>query len=164
MASKRRWLFLGLLLVLALASCGQVPASTQATPTHPSFRLLVFSRTTGFRHASIPAAIDAVRALVVEHGGAADFTEDPTRFTDATLAQYQAVVFLLTTGDVLNDAQQAAFERYIGAGGGFVGVHSASDTEYGWAWYGGLVGAYLDRVHGHSAVVRATVHIADRNH
>ena len=53
------------------------------------------------------------------------------------------VIFLCTTGDVLNDSQQAAFERYIEAGHGYVGVHSASDTEYDWAWYGGLVGAYF---------------------
>ena len=53
------------------------------------------------------------------------------------------MIFLCTTGDVLDEAQQGAFERYIQAGGGYAGIHSASDTEYDWAWYGGLVGAYF---------------------
>jgi type 1 glutamine amidotransferase len=135
-----------------------------APATSPVFRLLVFSRTTAFRHASIPAAITALGQLAAEHQVSVDFTEDPTCFTDATLAQYQAVVFLLTTGNVLDGDQQAAFERYIRKGGGYVGVHSASDTEYGWAWYGGLVGAYFDRVHGHSTVVQATLHVVNRTH
>jgi len=127
-------------------------------------KLLVFSKTAGFRHASIPAAKMALEKLAAEHNVAADFTEDATAFTDANLAQYSAVVFLLTTGDVLDDSQQLAFERYIRAGGGYVGVHSASDTEYDWAWYGGLVGAYFDRVHGHSKVVQATLYVVDRTH
>ena len=170
-----RWLFLALFpLLLSLAGCGQQAATTSPMATctagscstapaaTPAFRLLVFSRTAAFRHASIPAAIAALRQLAAQHQVSADFTEDPTRFTDATLAQYQAVVFLLTTGNVLDADQQAAFERYIRRGGGYVGVHSASDTEYGWSWYGGLVGAYFDRVHGHSAVVQATLHVVDR--
>ena len=74
---------------------------------------------------------------------AVDATEDAAAFTDANLARYDVVVWLTTTGDVLTDAQQAAFERYIRAGGGYAGIHAASDTEYDWAWYGGLVGAYF---------------------
>ena len=70
-------------------------------------------------------------------------TEDAAVFTEAGLAPYEAVVWLSTTGDVLNDAQQTAFEAYIDGGGGFAGVHSASDTEYGWPFYGDLVGAYF---------------------
>ena len=61
-------------------------------------------------------------------------------FNDSTLKNYSAVIFLCTTGDVLNYLQEAAFERYIQAGGGFVGVHAATDTEYDWGWYGRLVG------------------------
>ncbi len=127
-------------------------------------KLLVFSKTGGFRHQSIPAAKAALRQLAAEHNFAADFTEDATIFTGANLAQYNAVIFLLTTGEILNAAQQAAFERYIRAGGGYIGIHSASDTGYNWPWYGGLVGAYFDRVHGHSAVVQATVHVVDSTH
>lgn len=127
-------------------------------------KLLVFSKTGAFRHASIKDAIAALRKLAAQHNVAADFTEDASVFTDENLRQYNAVVFLLTTGHILDDNQQAAFERYIEAGGGYVGVHSASDTEYDWAWYGKLMGAYFDRIHGHSSVTQATIHVIDRTH
>ena len=107
------------------------------------FRVLVFSRTTGFRHDSIPAGIAAIKQLGTAHDFQVDATEDPSVFNDAALAHYEAVVFLSTTGDPLNDTQQAAFERYIRAGGGYVGIHAAADTEYTWTWYGKLVGAYF---------------------
>jgi type 1 glutamine amidotransferase len=123
--------------------------------------VLVFSRTTGFRHAAIPTAVAAVIHLGDEHGYLVDATEDAGAFTDVNLARYRAVVFLLTTGNVLDEAQQAAFERFIRAGGGFAGGHSASDTEYGWTWYGQLVGAYF---RGHPAVQPAVVRIEDAGH
>ena len=97
----------------------------------------------GFRHDSIPAGIAAIKQLGTEHNFQVDATEDPSIFNDAALAHYQVVVFLSTTGDPLNDTQQAAFERYIRGGGGYVGIHAAADTEYTWTWYGKLVGAYF---------------------
>jgi hypothetical protein len=121
----------------------------------------VFSKTAAFRHASIPAAITALRSLGRTHGVQLDFSEDASVFTSENLARYAAVIFLLTTGTVLTGAQARAFEGYIHAGGGYVGIHSASDTEYSWPWYGRLLGAYFDRVHGHSGVVSATVHVVD---
>jgi uncharacterized protein len=127
-------------------------------------RILVFSKTDGFRHASIKDGKVALQKLATEHNFTVDFTEDANAFTDVNLARYNAVVFLLTTGTILDGNQKAAFERYIRAGGGYVGVHSASDTEYIWSWYGGLVGAYFDRIHGHSKVVQATIHVVDRTH
>jgi type 1 glutamine amidotransferase len=121
-----------------------IPASAIATADDgPRFKALVFSKTAAFRHGSIPTGVAAVKQLGAEHNFAVDATEDAAAFTDANLAQYDVVIFLSTTGDVLNDTQQAAFERYIQAGGGYTGIHSASDTEYDWAWYGGLVGAYF---------------------
>jgi len=90
-----------------------------------------------------------------------DATEHPAVFDDALLAPYRAVVFLLTTGDVLDPKQQAAFEYYIRAGNGYVGVHSASDTEYDWPWYGALVGAYFA---SHPAIQMATIHVEDLSH
>ena|SRR5690349_703798 len=132
-------------------------ASAASAPA-PAPRVLVFTKTTGFRHSSIPVAIQAVRDLGAKNGFDVDATEDGDDFIDANLQRYAAVVFLLTTGDVLNDAQQAAFERYIRAGHGWVGVHSAADTEYDWPWYGSLLGAYfLD----HPAIQQATVLVAD---
>jgi plastocyanin len=100
----------------------------------PLDNVLVFSKTGGFRHDSIPAGIQAIQQL----GAANDFTvtatEDASVFTDANLAQYDVVTFLSTTGEVLDAGQQAAFERYIQGGGGFAGIHAASDTEYSWPW------------------------------
>ena len=92
-----------------------------------------------------------------------DASEDSAAvFTDAFLAHYDAVVFLSTTGDPLNDTQQAAFERYIRGGGGYAGIHAAADTEYTWTWYGKLVGAYF-RNHP-AGTPTATVHIEDTDH
>ena len=107
------------------------------------FSALVFSKTAGFRHGSIPAGVAAIQQLGEEHGFAVDHTEDSTAFTEENLANYDVVVWLSTTGDVLNDEQQGAFEQYIQDGGGYAGIHAASDTEYDWPWYGELVGAYF---------------------
>jgi cytochrome c len=115
----------------------------------------------GFRHDSIPEGIAAIRALGSEHGFTVDDTEDAGRFTDATLARYKAIVFLSTTGDILDRDQKAAFERYMRSGGGFVGIHSASDTEYQWPSYGRLVGTWFA---SHSQIQRATVSIEDPDH
>jgi type 1 glutamine amidotransferase len=143
-------------LVLAVALGLPAPEAGSAPPAVP--KVLVFTKTTGFRHESIPAAVQAVTALGEKNGFAVDATEDGGAFTDANLARYDAAVFLLTTGDVLDDAQQAAFERYIHAGHGWVGVHSAADTEYDWSWYGGLVGAYFQ---DHPAIQPAVLDVAD---
>jgi type 1 glutamine amidotransferase len=140
---------------LVLSGGGSTPFVTSGAD------LLVFTRTTEFRHESIPDAIAAVRGIAGESGLSVDATEDPSAFNDENLASYRAVVFLLTTGEVLNDSQQAAFERRIRAGCGFIGVHSASDTEYEWPFYGELVGAYFA---GHPEVQPAVVHVEDRAH
>jgi type 1 glutamine amidotransferase len=174
MAPKRwRWLLilLSLALALLLGACGgdgqdtlrMAPTRTPcATPARACpARLLVFSKTAEYRHPSIPAAQAAIRQMVAAHGWTADFTEDASAFTDERLARYDAVVFLLTTGDVLNADQQDAFARYIHASGGFVGIHSASDTEYDWAWYGGLVGAHNNPQQKHSSVTRGTIVVAN---
>ena len=109
----------------------------------PLSNVLVFSKTAGFRHDSIPQGIAAIQELGTANDFTVDATEDATAFTDENLAQYDVVVFLSTTGDVLDDNQQGAFERYIQGGGGFAGVHAASDTEYTWPWYGDMLGGYF---------------------
>ena len=123
--------------------------------------MLVFTKAASFRHDSIPAAVQAVRELGAQASFGVDATEDAAAFTDESLARYDAVVFLLTSGDVLPAAQQAALQRYIRRGGGFVGVHSASDTEHGWPWYLGLVGAEFQN---HPSVQQAIVDVVDRKH
>lgn len=125
------------------------------------FNVLLFSKTAGWHHESIHAGVTAVQQLAKLHDFKVFWTEDAGRvFNDKELAKYQAVIFLSTTGDVLDDGQQAAFERYIRAGGGYVGVHSASDTEYGWPWYTGLVGRMFQT---HPAVQTAVLKVEDRN-
>ena len=130
-------------------SCASSTARMTGTVTvesDPLEKVLVFSETAGFRHDSIPAGIAAIQELGAANDFAVDATEDSTQFNDANLAQYDAVIWLSTTGDVLTDEQQAAFERYIRAGNGYVGIHAAADTEYGWAWYGDLARRLL-RLH-----------------
>ena len=107
-------------------------------------RALVFSKTAGFRHDSIPAGITAHQgAGRVRRAGRSIRTEDGSLFTADVLSHYDVVIFLSTTGDVLNAAQQTAFENFIKSGKGYVGIHAASDTEYDWRWYGNLIGAYF---------------------
>lgn len=125
--------------VLVMASLALVPVTSAASPD----RVLVFTKTAGFRHDAIPTAVATLRTLATDAGMVADPTEDATAFTPQNLARYRVVVFASTTGDVLDDAQQAAMEGFIRGGGGFVGVHAAADTEYDWPWYGELVGAYF---------------------
>jgi glucose/arabinose dehydrogenase/type 1 glutamine amidotransferase len=106
-------------------------------------RVLVFSRTAGFRHPSIADAWAFFSSLPVTAGIAATLTEEPASFRDETLEQFDVVAFVNTTGDVLDGEGEAALERFVRSGRGFVGVHSAADTEYQWTWYGELVGAYF---------------------
>ena len=149
-------------LAVAGAGCGAdrrpaepapPPSATAGGAAPAGFRVLVFTRTAGFRHASITDGVAAIRRLGREHGFAVDDTPDPARIGPG-LAGYRAVVFLSTTGDLLDPGQQAALEQYLQGGGGWVGVHGAADAEYDWPWYGGLVGAWFRR---HPAVQPATV-------
>jgi cytochrome c len=148
-------------VALALAAMSLQAASARPHRTVSDFRVLVFTKTAGFRHSSIPAAVEALRDLGAQNGFTVDATEDQGTFTDTNLARYAVVAFVLTTGDVLDDARQAAFERYIRAGHGFVGVHSAADTEYSWPWYGRLLGAFFK---SHPAIQPATLDVVDRRH
>jgi type 1 glutamine amidotransferase len=127
-------LTIGLVLV---AACGQ---TTTATPK--PYRVLVFTKTTGFRHTSIDEGVAAIRALGRDHGFRVDTTADAARFIPSRLARYRAVVFLSTTGTpIAKPSERRAFEGYIQKGGGFVGVHAASDTRGKWPFYERLVGA-----------------------
>jgi type 1 glutamine amidotransferase len=146
------------LLILALAAALLCTASASSTTAPRGIRVLAFTRTAGFRHSSIPAAIAALRELSAQNDFELDATEDPAVFSDAGLARYDVVVFLLTTGDVLDAGRQAALEHWVASGGGWVGVHSASDTEYDWPWYGRLVGAYFLT---HGAIQPATIVVAE---
>ncbi|GIG00003.1 ThuA domain-containing protein [Catellatospora citrea] len=151
---RKRVLSLVAGLVTVLATTLFAPATPASAA--PLTKVLVFSKTAGFRHSSIPNGIAAIQALGSANGFTVTATEDAGQFTAANLAQFQAVIWLSTTGDVLNATQQTAFQNYIAAGGGYVGVHAAADTEYDWPWYGGLVGAYF---HSHPAIQNAQVRV-----
>ncbi|TDC45744.1 carbohydrate-binding protein [Jiangella ureilytica] len=132
----------------ATALTGGALASAVEEPTTESFDALVFSRVTNFYHDSIPAGQALIEQLGEEHGFNVTISDDPANFTDETLAQYEVVIFNNTNstpqaGALLNAGQRAAFERYIQAGGGYAGIHSASGTERDWEWYGELVGAFF---------------------
>jgi len=106
-------------------------------------RVLVFGKTAGFHHESIPKGIAAIQKLCAENNFDVNTTTDATYFNDDSLSKYASVIFLSTTGTLFNAIQRIAFERYIQAGGGYVGVHAACDAEYDWEWYHKLVGAYF---------------------
>ncbi len=98
-------------------------------------RLLVFSRTVGFRHMSIETAVSTITSMGAANGFGVDATEDPTVFSRRSLAAYDAIAFVNTTGDVLEGTQRTALERFVRRGGGWAGVHSAADTEYSNEFY-----------------------------
>ncbi|MEU0089323.1 ThuA domain-containing protein [Kribbella sp. NPDC006257] len=155
--TRRESLIAGGLLAVG-AMVGWKPVSAAAAAP---YQVLVFSKTAGFRHDSIPAGIQAIRDLGTANGFTVTASEDSNVFTGSQLAAFKAVVFLSTTGDILNDTQQAAFEAYINGGGGYVGVHAAADTEYGWPYYGQLVGAWFN---SHPAIQQVTARVEDHNH
>jgi cytochrome c len=149
-------------------ACKTSPAVTsQPTATTTEVRIprvLVFSKTTGWYHTSIPAGIAAIQKLGRENQFRVDTTKNANWFVEDSLKNYSAVIFLNTTQNVLNPEQQLAFERYIQAGGGFVGIHAAADTEYNWPWYNRLVGAYFSGHPNNPNVRQATVEVLDATH
>jgi type 1 glutamine amidotransferase len=154
MKTKNLPVFHILLVIVVMLVSGHASAKKK--------KVLVFSKTTGFRHAS---AIEAGKKAILQFGPANNFLVDTTEnadlFTAANLKQYAAVIFLCTTGDILNDEQQRAFEQFIKAGGGFMGLHSSADTEYDWPWFGELNGAYFK---SHPKQQEAVFNIVDTNH
>lgn len=150
---RTRLLRLGLGSALVLAGCWSAAqpaddASRFPTADHEELdaegvRVLMFTKTAGFRHDSIPTSKGVMTALAEAHGFELTISEDASVFTKGLLSSFDVVMFASTTGEILNAAQRGALEGFIATGGGFVGVHAASDTLYDWPWYGELVGAYF---------------------
>ncbi|MCW2120734.1 ThuA domain-containing protein [Flavobacterium sp. 7A] len=115
--------------------------NASASKVTDSKSILIFSKTAGFRHTSIPKGIAALQKMDEEQGWKMQFSEDANLFTPETLSNFQMVLFLNTTGDILNSEQEKAFEKFINNGGSFVGVHAATDTEYEWPFYAEMIGA-----------------------
>lgn len=150
-----------LLHTLATLLVGLVSGAAQSIPGG-GFSALVFSKTLMFRHASITNGIAAIKKLGAENQFQVQATEDASWFTPTNLAKYKVVIFLSTSGDILNDEQQEAFREFIERGGGWVGIHAAVAgdvaTEGGWPWYGEALCA---RFTNHSAIVEATIEVED---
>jgi len=147
------WILSVIMMTSVIVGCS---SSKKTTP-----RVLVFAKYAAWYHKSIPNGIAAIQKLGVENGFIVDTTTSTVYFNEDSLKNYSAVIFLNNTGDVLNYDEEVAFERYIQAGGGFVGIHSASDTEYSWLWYGRLVGAYF---RNHPKEQNAKLIVKDKTH
>jgi len=124
-------------------------------------RVLVFSKTNGFRHSSIAIAKTTLIKMGFDNNFQVDTSENDKYIQEDSLKNYSAIVFLHTTGNFLNNYQEADLERYIQSGGGFVGIHAASDAEYDWGWYGRLVGGYFE---SHPKNQEAVLKINDNTH
>lgn len=145
--------------VIAVNAGGKKHGETMSPQQVP--RILVFAKTLGYHHASIADGLIAIRKLGKENNFLVDTTTNAAYFNDDSLKHYAAVIFLSTTGNVLDSGQQAAFERFIENGGGFAGIHSAADTEYDWPWYNKLLGAYFL---SHPKQQTAVAVVKDKNH
>lgn len=168
-------------LIIGLISCDKSATTPTAKVTSSSVskapslfnsdirdaRVLVFTKTKGWRHDSIPAGIAAIQKIATDNFFTLTVTEDADTFTDAQLSQYNAIVFLNTSLDVLDEDHQIAMERFIQAGGGFVGIHAAADTEWegDWYWYRKLVGAvFKNHPSQPSNIQSARVDVVDTKH
>lgn len=154
--------FCSICLMSSIWACTSNPESARLEEEEP--RVLVFSKTAGWYHESIPSGIAAIQQMGAENKFRVDTTKNAAYFHDDSLKNYGAVVFLSTTLDVLDREQERAFERYIQSGGGFVGIHAAADTEYDWPWYNKLVGAYFLSHPNDPNVRQATVEVRDTTH
>lgn len=131
-------------------------------PKKKNIKIMVFSHTKGFRHKSIEPGVEALKKLGKENGYTIVHTENPADFNDKNLKQFKVLLFLNPTGNgVFNEEQKLAFQKYIRKGGGFVGVHAASDCNYDWDWYGKMVGGYFE---SHPKIQNAKLDILDDNH
>src|SRR5882757_9626521 len=123
-------------------------------------RVLIFCKTNGYHHASIAAGTAAIQKLGEQNGFDVDVTTDSTQFRYKILKKYAALIFLSPTGKVFGPEEEKGLQEYIKHGGGFVGIHAATDCEYNWQWYGDLVGGYFK---SHPKQQQARFNIIDKN-
>ncbi|MEO6313634.1 MAG: ThuA domain-containing protein [Chitinophagaceae bacterium] len=135
---------------------------TACKTTNENYRVLVFSKTEGYRHAAaIAAGQNALFQLAAIHHFSIDTTEDAGRFNEDTLKKYSAVILLDISGAVFNEEQRVNFKRFVQAGGGVLAIHASADAERDWPWYNKLIGAYFDT---HPPVQNGMFYTADKNH
>ncbi len=158
---KRRWLAALAGIAVAVPLAAAAPATAHPGHQADDYQVLVFTKTDGERRASIDKGVNAIRGLGAANHFTIDVSQNSTVFTADNLANYRAVVFLNTTGDVLTTPQETAFQQYVTAGGGYVGVHAAAETEPDWTFYRGLVGT---GVSGVASTGAAPIEVTDRAH
>jgi type 1 glutamine amidotransferase len=129
MTQKLIYPFIFLLLSFSVAVQGQ-----------KQFKALLVTTTNGWHHESLHYGVVALKKLAEKNNFDVMLMENPKFINDKNLAAFQVIIFLNTTGDILDTASEKALERFIQSGKGFVGIHSATDTEYDWEWYTKLVG------------------------
>jgi TonB family protein len=122
--------------------------------------ILAFSKTAD-KHESIKAGQKALRELAAVNNFDIDFSEDSTVFNDAALSKFNVILFLNTSGNILDENGEKAFQKFIHNRGGFVGLHGALDTEYDWEWYGKLIGTHCK---GSEETHKAVVRVINKNH
>ena len=150
-----------LCLAAALGPAATPAAAAPDGPNRVQYKVLVFTKATAEQHASTAAGAEAIKALGKEHRFVVQVTNKTDRFNDEDLASYRVIVFLNTSGDVLSDEQQAVFERWFKNGGGFLGFHSAIETEPDWTFLSDILGT---RATGQAELDEATIKVADRVH
>lgn len=150
-----------LIFALAISFINRSSKANKSQTEPDSSSILIFTKTEGYRHQSIPTGVETVEEIASQNDLSTVHTEDATYFQPDSLANFDIVLFLSTTGDILNEQQQKAFKQFIQNDGGFVGIHAASDTEYDWPWYGEMVGAYFE---SHPEIQEATITVVDKNH
>jgi uncharacterized protein len=136
----------------------QIIFSLNLMAQQKQFKVLLITTTRGWHHESLHSGVIAIKEMGVKNFFDVVLFEDPNGFTDKFVEQFQAIIFLNTTGNIFDSTQQKVMERFIQAGKGFVGIHSASDTEYGWEWYTKLVGRMFKI---HPAIQTAALNILD---
>jgi type 1 glutamine amidotransferase len=153
------------LLTVAISALGLAGAAGAAAKAH----ILVYSGSTGYRHESIPAAVEALKAIGAKAGYVVDATEDPAVFSADQLEQYKVLVLVSTSTDPKNPdsewftgARRAALQGFLADGKGVIGLHAAADSHYNWPWYGQMIGGYFER--HPKGTPKGTVTVVDARH
>jgi len=149
------------ILALAFLPIALLMLLTSAHPIAKNPAVLVYTKTNGYHHASIPLGVEAIQKLGAAHGFDVVVTDDSLTFNKKNLKKFAAVIFLSTTGKVLGTEEEKAFQNYIRGGGGWVGIHAATDCEYNWPWYNKLAGAWFK---SHPKQQEAKLIIVNKNH
>lgn len=135
--------------------------STAKTTIVKQKKVLIFSKTNGYRHESILAGISAIKKLGMENHFLVDATEDSLDINTKNLKQYQAIIFLSTSGKVLGEKQKVALQNFIKKRKGFVGIHAATNCEPDWPWFVNMIGGRFD---SHPAPQAAKLMVVNKEH